>query len=240
MNESPVSTPVLRLPRAGVPAPRRSVRCLPASAAGVLTALALGATAVLLPSGEPAAQDGLVTAGAALQPAAAGTALLHPVQPDATPATDLAPRARDPFAPLIEPPAAPTGGSAGTPVVTPDSGTPAGGSPGVSLPGFELPLVVDVPRQVEPPTSPVGPSAPLTGRSLQLDRVEAVGDSYEGVLAVDGAPTRVKVGDSFGPGEQLLLLSLQQGPGTDQWTAVVQAGQGEPFDLVNGVSRRIP
>ena len=57
------------------------------------------------------------------------------------------------------------------------------------------------------------------------------------VLTVDGASQTVRVGDDFGPDGSLLLLSLQQGPDDGQWTAVVQRGSGDPFDVVTGLAR---
>jgi hypothetical protein len=60
------------------------------------------------------------------------------------------------------------------------------------------------------------------------------------VFTIDGAQQRVAVGESFGPSDSVLLLSLQQGPDAGQWTAVVQLGQGEPFDVVTGVVVQLP
>ena len=48
------------------------------------------------------------------------------------------------------------------------------------------------------------------------------------------------MGESFGPSGSLLLLSLQEGPDEGQWTAVLQLGQGDPFDVVTGAPVRLP
>ena len=43
-----------------------------------------------------------------------------------------------------------------------------------------------------------------------------------------------KVGETFGPTKEIRLISLQEGPGSGQWTAVLQVGDGGPFDAVTG------
>jgi len=96
----------------------------------------------------------------------------------------------------------------------------------------------ELPTPVDPRGSASG--GLVTGSPLELTRVEGASDRLVAVLAVDGQPVRAGVGDSFGPGGQLLLLSLQQGPANGQWTAVVQVGQGEPFDVVTGTPTRLP
>jgi hypothetical protein len=59
------------------------------------------------------------------------------------------------------------------------------------------------------------------------------------VLSLDGKALRAAAGTRFGPGGELLLVSVQQGPEASQWTAVVQRGRGTPFDVVTGTPVRI-
>ncbi|CAA9347926.1 MAG: hypothetical protein AVDCRST_MAG07-2803, partial [uncultured Frankineae bacterium] len=77
-------------------------------------------------------------------------------------------------------------------------------------------------------------------RLLALTRVEARGGSFAAVLTIDGVPVRVRVGETFGPGGGLRLVSLQQGPAAGQWTAVVRPGSAQPFDVVTGTPVRLP
>lgn len=86
-----------------------------------------------------------------------------------------------------------------------------------------------------------GPSAttPAPSRSLVLVRVHGTGESRTAVFRLDGAEAQVTVGDSFGGTGQLLLLSLQEGDG-GAWTAVVQVGAGDPFDVVTGQPVTLP
>lgn len=207
----------------------------PATAAGLLTVLAVGASVLLLPTSDSAAAHARV-AGAPVRPAAVGPALLHPVKPQpAAPAAQPVRQLRDPFRPLLTPPAEGTSALAGSPSVsTPDRVEPAPQTPGLSFPE----VVVEPPAPQQP--IPAGSSASVARKTLELTDVEVTGERFVAVLALDGQRSRAEVGDSFGPGGQLLLLSLQQGPRDGQWTAVVQAGQGDPFDVVSGTPSRIP
>ncbi len=230
------STVRLRLPATGTG--RRPGRRAPAAAAGLLVAVVLGGSALLLPGGSADAADELTTS-AEVQPTFA-----HPVRPEVPAPTAVPPvpapalQLRDPFRPLVSDSGKST---PDTPVAPPPSGTP---------PVVE-PALVQVPPAPEVPVRPEGSTGvptgtPTTGgpssagRRLSLTRVEAVGDGFEAVLALDTTSMRAAVGASFGPGGELLLLSLQQGPADGQWTAVVQRGLGEPFDVVTGTPARLP
>ena len=233
------STPTSELPLSPTGGAARSVRYRPAVAAGLLTALAVGASVLLIPTGDSAAADA-VMAGAPVRPAAAvGPALLHPVKPEpAVAAAQPVRQVRDPFRPLLTPPDEGTSAPAGSPSVsTPDRVEPA--PPAPRTPDLSFPEVVVEPPAPQPPV-PVGSSASVARKELELTDVEVTGERFVAVLALDGRRSRAEVGDSFGPGGQLLLLSLQQGPRNGQWTAVVQAGQGDPFDVVSGTPTRIP
>ena len=227
--------------------PERTLRRGPATAVGLLTAVVLGAGVVLLPGDSSGTGDELTTVAVVQRPA-------HPVQPgvpEPTTAAQPALQFRDPFRPLVSdageqaPVTVPD-----APVSAPDFGTPPADDPDVSFepppaPDFDFDL--DLPQPPEALPAPPGTStgtppsggASLVGRQLSLTRVEAAGEDFVAVLSLDGTPSRVAVGASFGPGGELLLLSLQQGPVDGQWTAVVQRGRAEPFDVVTGTPVRL-
>ena len=241
---------------------RRTVRRAPAAAVGLVTAAVLGAGVLLLTGDGLSATDELTTVAVVERPA-------HAV-PAALPAPTTAPQVpvlqfRDPFRPLVSdageqaPVAAPvmpapaavpdTRASApfGGTASAPDGGTasaPDGGTTSVDEPA----RTVEVPRAAAPLPPPAGAStgapsaggASLTGRRLSLTSVQAAGDSFTAVLSLDGTALRAAVGATFGPGGELRLLSLQQGPSDGQWTAVVQKGTAEPFDVVTGTPKRLP
>ena len=218
------------------------------AAAGVLTALAVGASVLLLP-GDGSTADAQPAADLRAQPMAARAALAHPVQPAQQVAAAVAAparAARDPFRPLLTADAPGTSAPAGSPSVgTPSVGTPSVGTPDRGGYVGTLPdvVVVEPPRSgpaIPEPSVPDGSSGSVSDAKLELTGVEVKGDTFVAVLAIDGQKVRAEVSDSFGPGGQLLLLSLQQGPRASQWTAVVQAGRGEPFDVVSGTPTRIP
>jgi hypothetical protein len=223
--------------------PARSARRAPATAVGLLAAAALGAGVLLLPSGGPEASDELTTT-AVLQHVAHPAPPAVPV-PTATTPVQPALQFRDPFRPLVsdageQAPVTVPGATAPDVVSQPaDQPGPAFETP--SLPDFEAPqapVTLPAPRDTSTGAPGAG-GASLVGRQLSLTRVEAAGEEFVAVLSLEGAAMRVGVGASFGPGGELLLLSLQQGPADGQWTAVVQRGQGEPFDVVTGTPVRL-
>ena len=219
--------------------PERSARRAPATAVGLLAAISLGAGVLLLPGGGSEAPDAL-TATAVVQHVA------HPAPPAvpeavATTAASPAVQFRDPFRPLVS--------DAGeqAPVTVPDTTVSAPDDSDTS----ETPPVPDFDFELPPPPvtlpappgtstgAPAAGGASLVGRKLSLTRVEAAGEDFVAVLSLEGTAMRAAVGASFGPGGELLLLSLQQGPADGQWTAVVQRGRGEPFDVVTGSPVRL-
>ena len=54
------------------------------------------------------------------------------------------------------------------------------------------------------------------------------------VFVVDGKQMIAQVGTVFGPTAEIKLVKLQEGPQDDQWTATLQVGDGDPFDVVTG------
>lgn len=77
-------------------------------------------------------------------------------------------------------------------------------------------------------------SVPDQVRTLALVRTIGEGDGRIAVFDLDGSKQSAAIGAAFGPESSLLLLSVQQGPTEGQWTAVVQRGSGDPFDVVTG------
>lgn len=215
----------------------------------VLGVAVLGAVGVvlcawlLLGGGDDLDDLGAVPAAAAVPPVAASAAPTPSpsVQfPDAEQVQD----GRDPFAALYTETApgaaataAPALPAAGAPAPgdetaggLPDSGgLPAtGGTPATG----GQPATGGTPRGSAPDAPVAGPAAAV---ALALLRTEGTDAARTAVFTVDGAEQAVAVGESFGPDGGLLLLSVQQDPDRGGWTAVVQQGSGDPFDVVTGV-----
>jgi hypothetical protein len=204
-------------------------------ALGALAAVALGAGAFLFLGGDDAAEQqlaapGTVPAAAAPAPAASASAL---------PVASKVELGRNPFKALyVQPVVAPASTSAPTTVGT-GTGTPGGATaapaPAPVTGGIPIVGVPQIPSTGTGSESPAPSPAPATKPELRLVSATHVGHGeHVGVFAVGDVEETVKVGDTFGPDKHLLLLSLQQGPGDDQWTAVVQIGDGDPFDVVTG------
>lgn len=208
---------------------RKTVAC-----AGVLLAVALGAGGWLLLGGSSDA-----VAGPGLPPPAPVAAAAEPTPSRSVPVVDreAGRDGRNPFRVLYAPPEAVTaadgaaGGSAAGAAPAPVAGSSA---PPVVPPGtapVTTPVTAPVTAPVAPPTSVLRP--------LVLIRVQATGESRSAVFTLDGAEQEVAVGDSFGSSGQLLLLSLQEAE-AGSWTAVLQLGTGDPFDLVTGQQIHVP
>jgi hypothetical protein len=186
---------------------------------GALAAVVLGAGAFLFlgGSGDEELDDFTLPPR---KPAAAAPA------PSATPAAKLPAVAkvalgRNPFRALyIQPAAAPA---------VPE--TPTGAAPAPADPGAVAPAT--------------GGTAPGTGTPAQeptakeyklvLLRVFGEGADQSAVFSIDGKQQTAKVGTTFGAHAEILLIELTQGPKEEQWTAVLQVGDGDPFDVVTGV-----
>ncbi len=86
-----------------------------------------------------------------------------------------------------------------------------------------------------PTSGPTSPAAPTTREyALVLKRVYGTGKDLTAEFTIDGRKQLAKVGVRFGPTSEIRLISLQEGPKDAQWTAVLQVGDGEPFDAVTG------
>ena len=131
---------------------------------------------------------------------------------------------RDPFRALyIQPAAAPpavAGGTTSLPApgvvvtsggATTDFGAPSGG---VATGGTTTPVAQE--------------------HKLVLQRVYGADKDRTASFSIDGKQQVAKIGAQFGPTSEIVLLSLQQGPKAGQWTAVLQVGDGDPFDVVTG------
>lgn len=213
---------------------RRGTRRALLLGGGVVTTLVLAAGGFLLLGGE--AEE----ASFVVPPGARSAAPAKPTPPPvvALPAAFDGDLGRNPFKALyVLPPAAtdgqPSVGGAGS-----DGGTTTPSGTGAVPVG-------DTPPVGPPPAAPVPVSAPVPGPvtppaptereyALVLRSVSGEGAARTASFTVDGAAMTAKVGDTFGPTREIRLISLQEGPAAGQWTAVLQVGDGGPFDAVTG------
>lgn len=196
---------------------------------GIAALLAAGAVAVgavvLLGSGDDLDDLGTLPAAAAGVPSAAASATPSAPPPVQSPAADEIRDGRNPFVALYVEPAPRTGAtatSAPAPSAVPTDLAPVPAAPSESAAG-----------------APTGaPSSTL--RTLALLRAQGSEPSRRAVFTLDGAEVTVAVGESIGSTGSLLLLSLQEGPDAGSWTALVQVGQGDPFEVVTGTPVAVP
>jgi hypothetical protein len=209
-----------------------------------LAVAAIGAAGVVLLTGgsEDVGDLGISPAAAAAARSAESATPQGPQSPTPTPSPSFADASeirdgRDPFVALYEAPVA--------------AGTGADAAPAPA--GQEAPTDGEAGRTDEEPGAPApapavdapggGTGTPdelASASTVSLVRVEGGPTARSAVLTVDGSQQRAAVGESFGPSGSLLLLSLQEGPDEGQWTAVLQVGQGDPFDVVTGAAVRLP
>ena len=113
----------------------------------------------------------------------------------------------------------------------------AGGRPAVvatAAPPVAPPVAPLPSRSASPRPASPAPAATPGEHRLVLVEVAEQGGALEAVFTVDGVRTAVRVDGVFGPRSEIRLLALQEGPASGQWTAVLQVGDGEPFDVVTG------
>lgn len=123
------------------------------------------------------------------------------------PASSVAPLGRDPFKPLyIQPVAAPVSAATAAPAVPTSTGT----------------------TQTSTTTTPAGPVA--TTYALSLTSVYGSGSNLTGSFKVGAVVQQAKAGSVFGKNSELRVISLQQ-ESNALWTAVVQVGDDQPFNL---------
>lgn len=227
--------------------------------AGSLGAVALAAAGMLLLSGGGDGDEQAVLAAVQAPPRSAQLAVAPSPSPVAASPVSVAPpgRARDPFRALI---VAPTDTNAVTQGDT--TGAPAAaGEPVPALPGgVPAPVVVPEPQQLpDPVVEPVlegpvlgpvpgpapvpalpssAPSASPLTTSVTLSRVLGTGDTTRAEFLLGAARVTASIGEQLGT-SQVRLLSLQQEPESNRWTAVLKDGAGEPFDALIGVAVRL-
>ena len=198
-------------------------------AGGALSAAVLGAGAFFLLGGSDAAETETAVpsrGSVAAAPAPSGS-------PAALPPASQIELGRNPFKALyVQPAAAPPAAPAVTTPTTPSTGPGANGP----TTGGTIVVPPQVPSGGGAVPAPAAPApAPVPAKQeLRLVSATHDGETHVGVFTVNGVRSTVKVDETFGPGKHLLLVSLQQGPADDQWTAVVQLGDGDPFDVVTG------
>ena len=137
------------------------------------------------------------------------------------PALSVAPLGRDPFKPLyIQPVAAPVQ------VVTAAPAAPTGTTTTPTSTSTTPTSTSTTPTSTS--TTPAKPVA--TTYTLSLTSVYGSGSNLTGSFKVGSAQQQAKPGSVFGRTSELRLLSLQQ-ESSGVWTAVVQVGDVQPFNL---------
>jgi hypothetical protein len=192
------------------------------AALGALAAVVLGAGAFLFLGGSgdeellelPPVKRAPLAAPAAAGPSAAPVAKL--------PAKSTLTLGRNPFRALyIQPP-------------------PPEPEPATEVQAPAAPGVIVVNPGGNGTTPPSGGAAPAPQQptakehKLVLLRVFGTGKDQSASFSIDDKQQTAKVGTTFGPTAEILLLSLQEGPKEGQWTAVLQVGDGDPFDVILG------
>lgn len=117
-----------------------------------------------------------------------------------------------PEPPAVTPPITTDGGS--NPVIIIGGGASGGTTGGGAAPAPQQPTAKE--------------------HKLVLLRVFGTGKDQSASFSIDDKQQTAKVGTTFGPTAEILLLSLQEGPKEGQWTAVLQVGDGDPFDVILG------
>ena len=199
-------------------------------ALGALAVVLVGGGAYFLLSGGSDTADDV-----AFTPAAPRAAANASPSPSALklPVVSTIPVGRNPFKALYVQPAVVVAAPVGT---TPVSTAPDGSATPIVLvsPGDATPT--NSPPRNAPTSTGSGPSSAPEPQAkeyrLILRRVFGDGTNLSAVFTVDGKQMTAKVGSTFGPTAEIMLLSLQQGPKDEQWTAVLQVGDGDPFDVV--------
>ena len=192
---------------------------------GALTVAALGAGAFFFLGGSEAEEPVAAAAPAAAAPIAPPVAAeAVPVAATLPTPTDL-PIGRNPFKvpgiyipPVVEAPAEGTGTGTGTGVVVGvGNGTGGTGTGGTGTGGG----------------GSTAPQPPGEKHKLILLRVFGEGPDLSAVFSIHDGEQTAKVGSVFGPTAQILLIELTEGP-AGVWTATLQVGDGDPFDVVIG------
>lgn len=216
-------------------------------ALGGLAALLVagGAAFFLLSGGEDASEDvAFVPPARTTATAPATTPAVAAPKAVALPVATNVPLGRNPFKALYVQPAAATVDAA--PPAGPAAAPAPAGAPAIVLVAPTAPSGGTSPGSAPFPGPTTGGVAPAPGTPpvdvehvLVLRRVSGEGDALSAAFTIDGAATSAKVGETFGPTSEIKLLSLQEGPEPGRWTAVLQVGDADPFDVVIGESVRV-
>ncbi|MCU1693331.1 MAG: hypothetical protein JWM64_2422 [Frankiales bacterium] len=220
-------------------------------AGGVVAALALaGASYVFLGSSDQVDDTAFTPVTRAAQPATVGKKATAATRKIATPKVPVPfdeALGRNPFKALYVVPAAapaaavgvvdptlPQGTTGTTVAVGTGTGTTTGTgtSTGTSAGSTTTTGSTTTGTAAKPAAAPAAPTA--REYALMLQRVYGAGKDLTAEFTIDGRKQVAKIGVRFGPTSEIRLISLQQGPKASQWTAVLQVGDGEPFDAVTG------
>ena len=206
-------------------------------ALGALAVVSLGAGAFFfLLGGSGSEEEPAAAPPATSAPATPAAPVAVPVNATLPTPTDLT-IGRNPFkvpgiyiAPVVQAPAAgtvtPPTGSTGTGTVTPPSTGPVTPPP--------TGTVTPVPATPVPVTGTPGTGEPTPVRhKLVLLRVFGEGADQSASFSIQGTEQTAKVGSIFGPNAEILLIELTEAP-LGVWTATLQVGDGDPFDVVMG------
>ena len=203
-------------------------------AVGALAVVALGAGGWFLLGGTGAEEPTTAAAPAAAAPAAPAADAAAAVAATLPTPTDV-PLGRNPFkvpgtyiAPVVVASPVPDTGTGGTGTST--GGTGTGGTSTGTTPGTST--------GTTPGTSPGTTPGTSTGtgeekHKLILLRVFGEGADQSASFSIHGTEQVAKVGSIFGPTAEILLLELTEAP-AGVWTATLQVGDGDPFDVVMG------
>jgi hypothetical protein len=82
-------------------------------------------------------------------------------------------------------------------------------------------------------TGTAHPAATEEKHKLILLRVFGTGPDQSAAFSIHGTEQIAKVGSIFGPTAEILLLELTEAP-AGTWTATLQVGDGDPFDVKMG------
>lgn len=206
---------------------------------GLGAVLVAGAAYFLVLSGGDATEDALAIVPRT--PAAAAPAAVASPAAVKLPVATKVQLGRNPFKALYVQPAAvaeaPAPAAPATPVAVGGGTTIVVGGGGTQAPTG---------GGTQAPTSGGGTAAPapkpaVKEYKLVLTRVFGdEGSDLSAVFTIDGKQQTAKVGSVFGPTAEIKLLSLQEGPKEGRWTAVLQVGDGDPFDVVTGTKVYVP
>jgi hypothetical protein len=209
-------------------------------AAGVLAVVAVAAGAFFFLGGGDAEEvPAAAPATSATSAAPAAPEAAVPVAATLPTATNLS-IGRNPFKVpglYIPPPPEVPSSAAPAPVATGTAPAPVGTgtAPAPVGTGTAPAPVVPAPAPVGTAPAPGGTVAPPAPEKhkLVLLRVFGEGADRSAAFSIHGTEQIAKVGSIFGPTAEILLIELTEAP-AGTWTATLQVGDGDPFDVITG------